>query len=156
MYADFNYYQTKYNGKVIESANDFNHYARKAERRIDVITGKKLQFAFPTNKKDKEAVKDCFCELTDFLCQLGRYQSAALESVGVVAQTDGTVKGKVITSISSGSESIGYSAGGSADSSIAEAAKDKKVADAMIYGIIRDGLAYIPDANGVNLLYAGL
>ena len=36
-----------------------------------------------------------------------------------------------------------------------EAAKDKKVADAMVYGIVRDGLSGVPDANGVNLLYAG-
>lgn len=156
MYADFNYYKTKYGGRVIESADDFNHFGRKAERRIDNITGNKLQFAFPTKKKDKEAVKDCFCELTDFLCQLDRYQNAAMDSVGVVAQADGTVKGKVVTSISSGSESISYSAGGSADSSIAEAAKDKKVANAMIYGIVKDGLSGIPDANGVNLLYVGI
>ena len=155
MYADFNYYQTEYGRKVIESADDFNHYARKAKRKIDVITTNKLQFAFPTEDNAVMAVKDCFCELTDFLCQLDRYQSAALESAGTVAQADGTVKGKVVTSISSGSESISYSAGGSVDSSIAEAAKDKKVADAMIYGIVKDGLAYIPDANGVNLLYAG-
>lgn len=156
MYADFNYYQTKYGGKMIKSADDFTHFGRKAERRIDVITGNKLQFAFPTKKKDKEAVKDCFCELTEFLYQIDRYQSAIMESTGVVAQADGTVKGKVVTSISSGSESISYSSGGSTDSSIAEAAKDKKTADVMIYGIVKDGLAYIPDANGVNLLYAGI
>lgn len=155
MYADFNYYQTKYGGKVIKSADDFTHFGRKAERRLDVITGNKLQFAFPKKKKDKEAVKDCFCELVEFLYQLDSYQSTVMDSAGVVEQADGTVKGKVITSISSGSESISYSARGSADSSIAEAAKDKKTADAMIYGIVKNGLAYMADANGVNLLYAG-
>lgn len=155
MYADFDYYTAEYGGKVIGSADDFNHYARKAKRRIDTITTNKLQFAFPTEDNAVMAVKDCFCELTDFLCQLDRYQTSAMDSVGTVAQADGTVKGKVITSVSSGSESISYSASGSADSSIAEAAKDKKTADAMIYGIVKDGLAYIADANGVNLLYAG-
>lgn len=156
MYADFNYYQTEYGGKVIESADDFTHFGRKAEHRIDVITGRKLQFAFPTKENDKEAVKDCVCELTDFLCQLDRYQKAAMDSAGVVTQADGTVTGKVITSISSGSESIGYSAKGSADTSLMEAAKDKKVADAMINSMVRDGLSGVPDANGVNLLYAGI
>lgn len=155
MYADFDYYTKEYGGKVIGSADDFNHYARKATRRIDTITTNKLQFAFPTDDNAVMSVKDCFCELADFICQLDRYQSAAMDSVGTVAQSDGTVKGKVITSISSGSESISYSASSSADSSIAEAAKDKKTADAMIYGIVKDGLAYISDANGVNLLYAG-
>lgn len=156
MYADFNYYQTEYGGKVIESADDFTHFIRKAERRIDVITGRKLQFAFPTKEKDKEAVQNCLCELADFLYQLDSYQRAAMDSVGVVTQADGTVTGKIITSISSGSESIGYSAKGSADTSIMEAAKDKKVADAMISSMVRDGLSGVPDANGVNLLYAGI
>ena len=156
MYADFNYYQTKYGGKVIESADDFTHFGRKAERRLDVITGRKLQFAFPTKKKDKEVVKDCFCELTEFLYQLDNYQRAAMDIVGVMTQADGTVTGKVVTSISSGSESIGYSAKGSTDTSLVEAAKDKKVADAMINSMVRDGLSGVPDANGVNLLYAGI
>lgn len=156
MYADFNYYQTKYGGKVIESADDFTHFGRKAERRIDKITTSKLQFAFPKKKKDKEAVKDCFCELTEFLYQLDSYQRAAMDSAGVVEQADGTVRGKVVTSISSGSESIGYSAKGSADTSLVEAAKDKKVADAMINSMVRDGLGGVLDANGVNLLYAGI
>lgn len=156
MYADFNYYQTKYGGKVIESADDFTHFGRKAERRIDTITGNKLQFAFPKKKKDREAVKDCLCELTDFLYQLDCYQTAAMDSAGVVTQADGTVTGKVVTSISSGSESIGYSAKGSADTSLMEAAKDKKVADAIINSMVRDALSGVPDANHVNLLYAGI
>lgn len=155
MYADFNYYTTEYGGKVLKPEDDFNHFARKAERRIDAITGNKLQFAFPTKVKDAEAVKDCLCELSEFLYQVDAYQYAAMESIGVVAQSDGTVKGKVVSSITSGSESISYSTGGYASTSIMEAAKDKKVMGTLIYGMVQDGLSGIPDANGVNLLYAG-
>lgn len=154
MYADYDYYQTEYGGKM--SADDFKRFGRRAERRIDGITGNKLQFAFPTNERDVEAVKDCVCELADFLYQIDAYNQSAMESMGTVAQADGTVKGKVITSISSGSESIGYSAAGSASTATMEAAKDKKVADTMVYGIVRDNLCGVPDANGVNLLYAGI
>lgn len=154
MYADYSYYQTEYGGKM--SADDYKRFGRRAERRIDGITGNKLQFAFPTNERDVEAVKDCVCELADFLYQIDSYNAAAMESMGTVAQSDGTVKGKVITSISSGSESIGYSAAGSASTSTMEAAKDKKVADTMVYGMVRDGLGGVPDSNGVNLLYAGI
>lgn len=154
MYADYQYYQTEYGGQM--SANDFKRFDRKAERRIDGITGGKLQIAFPVSERDVEAVKDCVCELADLLWQIDSYNNAAMESMGTVAQADGTVKGKVITSISSGSESIGYSAGGSANTAVTEAAKDKKVADTMIYSIVRDNLGGIPDANGVNLLYAGI
>lgn len=154
MYADHEYYSTEYGGKM--SANDYKRFGRMADRRIDGITGNKLQFAFPTNERDVEAVKDCVCELADFLLQIDSYNAAAMESMGTVAQADGTVKGKVITSISSGSESIGYSASGSASTATMEAAKDKKVADAMVCGIVQDGLIGIKDSNGVNLLYAGI
>ena len=155
MYADFTYYQTEYRGKAIKSEEDFNHFGRKAERRLDAITGNKLQFAFPTKEEDAEAVKDCLCELTEFFYQIYAYQITVMDSAGVVAQADGTVKGKVISSISSGSESISYSTGGSTSNSIMEAAKDKKVMDMQIYGIVQNGLSAVPDANGVNLLFAG-
>lgn len=154
MYADYEYYQTEYGGKM--SVDDYKRFGRRAERRIDGITGNKLQFAFPTNERSIEAVKDCVCELADFLYQIDAYNAAAMESMGTVAQADGTVKGKVITSISSGSESIGYSANGSSSTATMEAAKDKKVADTMIYGMVQDGLTGIADSNGVNLLYAGI
>lgn len=155
MYADFTYYTTEYRGKAIKSEDDFTRFARKAERRLDTITGNKLQFAFPVKETDVEAVKDCLCELTEFLYQVDAYRTAAMDSVGVVAQDDGTVKGKVVSSISSGSESISYSTGGSASTSVMEAAKDKKVMDVLIYGIVQNGLSGVPDANGVNLLFAG-
>lgn len=154
MYADYTYYQTEYGGKM--SADDFKRFGRRAERRIDGITGNKLQFAFPTETRSIEAIKDCVCELADFLYQIDAYSSAAMESIGTVTEADGTVKGKVITSISSGSESIGYSTAGSASTAISEAAKDKKVADAMICGMVQDGLTGVADSNGVNLLYAGI
>ena len=40
-----------------------------------------------------EAVKDCVCELADFLYQIDAYNNAAMESMGTVAQSDGKVKG---------------------------------------------------------------
>lgn len=154
MYADYDYYQTEYGGKM--SADDYKRFGRRAERRIDGITGNKLQFAYPANERSIEAVKDCVCELADFLYQIDTYNAVAMQSMGTVAQADGTVKGKVITSISSGSESIGYSASGSTSTAISEAAKDKKVADTMIYNMVQDGLTGVTDSNGVNLLYAGI
>ena len=153
MYADYTYYTTEYGGKM--SVADFKRNGRKAERRIDSLTGGKLQFAFPANERDIEAVRDAVCELADFLYRIDVYNNAAMESIGTVAQADGTVKGKVITSISSGSESRSYSASGVVNTSITEAAKDKKVADTIIYGMVQDNLGGVPDYNGINLLYAG-
>ena len=154
MYADYEYYQTECGGKM--SADDYKRFGRRAERRIDGITGNKLQFAYPTNERDIEAVKDCVCELADFLWQIDSYNNAAMESMGTVAQADGTVKGKVITSISSGSESIGYSAGGSAKSAVAKAAESEKDLNEQIYLKVSGALYGVRDSNGVPMLNAEL
>ena len=37
MYADYEYYSTEYGGKM--SADDYKRFGRRAERRIDGITG---------------------------------------------------------------------------------------------------------------------
>ncbi|MCM1385120.1 MAG: hypothetical protein NC243_11340, partial [Lachnoclostridium sp.] len=84
MYADYDYYTTEYGGKM--SADDYKRFGRKAERKIDTITGGKLQFAFPVNERDAQAVKDAVCELADFLFQIDQYNAAAMESMGTVAQ----------------------------------------------------------------------
>lgn len=155
MYLDFQYYQTEYGGRLFETEDAFKRYERKAERRMDTATRDKLTFAFPSVEKDAAAVKDCLCELAEFLRRVEQVQEAASDSVGVVTQEDGTVKGKVVTSVVSGSESRGYSAGGSISTIESDAAKDRKILDMAVYSIIRDGLSGVPDANGVNLLYAG-
>ena len=150
MYADYEYYQTEYGGKM--SADDYKRFGQRAERRIDGITGNKLQFAYPTNERDVEAVKDCVCELADFLYQIDSYSTAAMESMGTVAQADGTVKGKVITSISSGSESIGLSTGSSVKTSASKAAESEEDLDKQVYQKVKTALRGIYDANGVRML----
>lgn len=155
MYADFNYYLTEYMGDVLKSA-DFAKYSKKAAKRIDNLTTGKLRFAFPFDEQAVNAVKDCECELADFLFALDRYTKAAMESVGTVTQADGSVRGKVVTSVTSGSESVGYSASAAVNTESMEAAKDSKVADSMIKRIVTENLSYMADANGVNLLYTGI
>lgn len=155
MYVDFNYYISAYCGTAFKMEPDFSAYERKAERRIDVATGRKLSFAFPTEEHDSCAVKDCICELAEFLLRVDQYQESASKSMGVIERSDGTVQGKVITSVSSGSESRGYSAGTSIATDVSEAAKNRKALDSTVYAIIKGGISGVSDKNGVNLLYAG-
>ncbi len=155
MYADFNYYLTEYMGDVMESA-DFKRYSKKAAKRIDNLTMGKLRFAFPFDEQAANAVKDCECELADFLYSLDRYTKAAMDSVGTVIQEDGSVRGKTVTSISSGSESISYSASAAVNTELMEAARDSKKAEAIMLGIVKAHLLLESDANGVYLLYAGI
>lgn len=155
MYADFDYYKTEYGGAVLESADVFKPYERKAERRVDAVTAGKLTFAFPTEERQAQAVKDCICELTEFLYQVDTYRREAMSGMGTVKLEDGTVQGKVLTSVSSGSESRSYSATNSVATIVTDAARDMKVFDTAVYAIMKNGLSGISDANGVLLLYAG-
>lgn len=155
MYADFEYYQTVYGGAVFGSAPAYEPYRRKAERRIDLITTEKLSFAFPVEEKAADTVRDTVCEMAEFLYQVDCYKQAADSAVGIIAQSDGTVKGKVIKSVSSGAESVTYSSAGDIKTAVSEAARDRKVLDTEVYSITRSNLAGVADANGINLLYAG-
>ena len=152
MYADESYYTTEYGGKMVPSA-DFGRLARRAGRIMDSVTLNKLRFAFPVEEYD---VKDCMCELVEFLYQIEQYNASAMQSVGVAAQSDGTVKGKVISSISSGSESVSYSVGGNIGTSVSEAAKSEAALMQSASTMIRTSLSGVRDANGVFLLYAGI
>lgn len=67
---------------------------------------------------------------------------------------DGSYHGAV-ASISSGRESISYSAGGASSSVYAAAATSAEAQTNLIGSIAAQYLANIPDANGINLLYAG-
>jgi len=155
MYADYEYYTIEYGGAVFKSASAFTPYERKAERRIDVATTDKLISAFPQEEKAVQAVKDCVCELAEFLYEVDIYRQSTITSTGVLEQSDGSVRGKVIKSVSSGSESISYSTAGDTQTVVSEAAKDRNVLDCEVYAIIRNSLSGVEDENGINLLYAG-
>lgn len=155
MYADFTYYAENYGGVVIGSETEFLRLSRKAVRHMDAATGGKLSFAFPADEAAVAAVKECQCELAEFLHSVEQYRKAAASSAGFVVQEDGTVKGKIISSVSSGSESVSYSTGTGTSTLASEAAKDKKTLDIALFGTIREWLGMVRDANGVNLLYAG-
>lgn len=156
MYADFNYYQTEYMGEVIESADNFTRYSKKAARLIDKLTTGKLHFAFPFDEQTANDVKDCECELAEFIYKVDRYNQVAMENMGTITQSDGTVRGKVLTSVSSGSESRGYSANSATDTDIAQAAKSEEKFNEKVNTTVSDYLSFKSDANGINLLYRGI
>lgn len=158
-YVDYEYYKTLYGEKAI-SETDFNRLLWDAEREIDKATSgvdgvRKLQVAFPINSYDAEAVKRCVCALVDFLNQMDTAERNA-NSVGQYTErADGSLQGKVVSSVSAGNETISYAVGKSADTVISNAIKDLQSRDKVVYSFIASRLAGIPDANGINLLYMG-
>ena len=70
-------------------------------------------------------------------------------------RTDGSLQGKVVSSVSAGNESISYAVGKSADTAISNAIKDLQSKDMAVYQFITSRSSGVSDANGVNLLFGG-
>ena len=158
-YVDYEYYKSLYGEKALTEA-DFTRLLWDAEREIDKATSgvdgvRKLQVAFPTSNYDAEAVKRCVCSLLDFLNQIETAERNA-NSVGQYTErADGSLQGKVVSSVSAGNESISYAVGKSSDTAVSNAIKDLQSKDMAVYQFIVSRLSGVSDANGVNLLFGG-
>ena len=116
---------------------------------------RKLQRFFPTDEYDAAAVKFCAAKIINALYQILQAENTAEASRGYESTEHG-LRGKIISSISAGNESISYATGGSASATaIEEATKDMTTRRKMLSQIVMDGLRGVRDANGVNLLYMG-
>ena len=159
-YVDYEYYKSLYGEEKAIPETDFNRLLWDAEREIDKATSgvdgvKKLRVAFPTSDYDAEVVKRCVVELVNFLYKLEEAENNA-NSVGQYTErADGSLQGKVVSSVSAGNESISYAVGKSADTAISNAIKDLHSKDVAVYQFITSRLSGVSDANGVNLLFGG-
>ncbi len=137
----------------------FNRLASDACRCIDRLTAgadgvKKLKVAFPSDKDSADAVKRCTAEIVHFLYQIQEAEKSASLGRGY-EMAEGGMRGRVITSVSAGNESISYAAGSqqtAVDLAVADAAQKER----MIREIVKEYLSGVADANGVNLLYMGV
>lgn len=159
-YADFAFFGDIYCSNLTEQ--DFNRISWEAAREIDRHTTgidnvRKLKIAFPTDDEDAESVRRCECALVDLMWKIEEAEKAQEAASGYVEREDGTVVGKVVTSLSSGSESIGYSAkGGSGSTAIDAAVSDMAARKRLFADTVRQYLSGVTDANGVNLLFMGV
>lgn len=150
-------YYTGLYGEMPEQT--FNNLSWEAERYVNLHTTgidnvKKLKLYFPVDEEDAELVKRCVAKLVNFLYQVQTAEIEALTVAGYDATEQG-LRGKVITSVSAGNESITYAAADKSVTSIHAAVKDKATRDRMAAEIVWEYLAGVTDANGVNLLYMG-
>lgn len=147
-YADLDFYQKSFFGDVL-TAENADKWLTRASDELDGPTFGRLTFAFPTNEAHAAKVKKAVCAIAEALFYIDVQRAAA----SAQKAADGSYRGAV-SSISSGRESISYSAN-SAGSVYAVAAASDIARIALINSIAVKYLANIPDANGVNLLYAG-
>ena len=159
MYVDYEFYK-KFYGSDAVSESEFNRFSWGASKKIEHYTTgadgvKKLQVAFPTNKEGQEAVKRCLCALIELTSDIAKAENNAKANTGYIEREDGTLLGKVITSISAGNEKISYSAGEASATLISRAVADKAMREHLFRDTIKECLSGVTDANGVNLLYMG-
>lgn len=162
MYVDYEYYKSLYGNKAISEA-DFNRLSWDSCRKLDIATTgidniKKLKVAFPVDEDDAEAVRQCACKLIEIATAIEQAEENARSAQGYITREDGSLQGKVVSSVSAGNESISYSVSGgssSASTLIDAVLTDKSAQDQLYSDTIRDYLSGIADANGVSLLFMG-
>lgn len=156
-YTDYEFYTTKYYGDTVPES-EFPKYADRASDRIDMITFEHLVDGLPEDERANTKVQKAVCAVAETLYQIEQIKKVSIETVGTVTREDGTVTGKVVSSVSSGSESISYVTGASGSSSdiYSQAAMDKKVENVLLRQVATEYLAGVADDKGVCLLYAGL
>ena len=158
-YIDYEYYTALYGDDSLDE-NYFNRLAFDAERKIDNYTTgidgvKKLRIAFPEDEDDAETIKRCICALIDLLYQIKESEKRISSGKGYTVNADGTLQGKVVTSVSSGNESMSFSSSASEKTLVDAVLADKTAQEKLYYDTVKEYLSGLTDANGVNLLYMG-
>lgn len=148
-YADFAFYSIDYFGDVL-TKETAPKWLERASDDLDAITFGRLTFAFPSVEAHAVKVKKAVCAIAEALywIDIQRRASSAQKA------EDGSYRGAV-ASISSGRESISFAVSGANGSVYAAAAASAEAQASLIGSVAAQYLSGIPDANGVNLLYAG-
>lgn len=148
-YADFTFYGKEFHGDVL-TEDTAPKWLDRASDELDAITFGRLTFAYPTVEAHVVKVQKAVCAIAEALFYIDvQRRAASAQKAG-----DGSYRGAV-ASVSSGRESISYSIGGVNSSAYAAAAASAEAQASLISSIAVRYLANIPDALGVNLLYAG-
>lgn len=151
-YCDYDFYTNKYLGNVITEA-DFPRLSERASEKLDRLTFDRLSISEDgtietLDEKTSTRVKKAVCKIAEILNDIEFYEKTSRELAGF-EQTENGQRGKVITSVSSGSESISYSVKESSNSIVGAVLTDKKAQERLFYDIAVEYLS------GTGLLYAG-
>lgn len=149
-YADDDFYFNVYYGDSLRP-DDVGRWLERASDELDALTHGRLINAHPTDPSHAAKVKKAACAIAEALYSIDVQQKAT----AATKQDDGSYRG-AITSVSSGRESISFSAGSASASVYAAAAMSETEHRKLMSSIAVKYLANVPDANGINLLYAGV
>lgn len=162
-YADYDFYTESYYGNVVPET-DFPRLAERASEFIDLMTSDRLVDGLPTNKRSQKRIKKAACSLAEKMYQIELAEKnatdAAVSGTSTAIGSGGSTTG-IVTSVSSGSESISYAtpqqkaSGAKEWSAVYAAAGDVQKTNDLLYKTALPLLMGVMTDEGIPILNAG-
>lgn len=162
-YADYKFYTESF-GNVVPEAN-FPRLAERASDFIDLMTSDRLVDGLPTDERSQKRIKKAVCSLTELMYQIELAEknatNAAVSGTSTTIGSGGSTTG-IVTSVSSGSESISYAtpqqkaSGAKEWSAVYAAAGDAQKTNDLLYKTVLPLLMGVRMDDGIPVLYAGV
>lgn len=163
-YADYEFYTTSFFGSVVPET-DFPRLAERASDFVDTMTFDRLVDGLPTNERSQKRIKKAVCSLAELMYQIELAEknatNAAVSGTSTAIGSGGSTTG-IVTSVSSGSESISYATpqqiGASAKewSEVYAAAGDVQKTNDLLLKTALPLLMGVRTDDGIPILYAGV
>lgn len=162
-YADYKFYTESFGNVMPET--EFPRLAERASDFIDAMTFDRLVDGLPTNERSQKRIKKAVCSLAELMYQIELAEknatNAAVSGTSIAIGPGGSTTG-IVTSVSSGSESISYATpqqiGASAKewSAVYAAAGDVQKTNNLLYKAALPLLMGVRTDDGIPVLYAGV
>ena len=162
-YADYEFYTTSYFGTVVPET-DFPRLAERASDFVDTMTFDRLVDGLPTDEHSQKRIKKAVCSLAELMYQIELAEKNAINqaSANVTDTNVGNISTGIVTSVSSGSESISYATpqqiGASAKewSAVYATAGDAQKTNDLLLKTALQLLMGVRTDDGIPVLYAGV
>lgn len=162
-YADYKFYTESFDNVVPET--DFPRLAERASDFVDTMTFDRLVDGLPTNERSQKRIKKAVCSLAELMYQIELAEknatNAAVSGASTAIGSGGSTTG-IVTSVSSGSESISYAtpqqkaSGAKEWSAVYAAAGDVQKTNDLLLKTALPLLMGVRTDDGVPILYAGV
>ena len=162
-YADYDFYTESYYGNVVPEA-DFDRLTDRASDFIDVMTFDRLVDGLPADKRSQKRIKKAVCSLAELMYQIELAEKNAINqaSANLTDTNIGNISTGIVTSVSSGSESISYAtpqqkaSGAKEWSAVYAAAGDVQKTNDLLLKTALPLLMGVRTDEGIPVLYAGV
>lgn len=161
-YADYKFYTESFGNVVPET--DFLRLAERASDFVDAMTFDRLVDGLPADERSQKRIKKAVCSLAELMYQIELAEKNAINqaSANVTDINVGNISTGIVTSVSSGSESISYATpqqiGASAKewSAVYAAAGDVQKTNDLLLKAALPLLMGVRTDDGIPVLYAGV